>query len=756
MSLVYVIILHPYILVFEIYFRPTPLTVKMPFSRQPQAKKLYRQLAELRQQLADHSNTNLRPTTPVLLKEVGQDIDGAVAAPPVESLPLPTYSPLSAAKSLAASIDVTPRPERLKKLLPFTITMDQVASASTTVKKVLFSEEKAIHAPMKYTGVKKLISLKTKLSRDYIFSTSRKRSNKRERQANLHRDTIIEYLKRDDNSYCLPGKKDHVRGVQRYALGDTLRNLHGKFIREFPHMAISMATFTRARPNYIILTRYLQRRVCLCQRHANVALMAEASKVLPRSTTEIVSLTDDEITAKMEEIPVDEVNHHQWEKVDKTYNGKKISKINLVAKSKNKADFIVAFTSILPDFRAHCFRVQEQYHQITYLKENMQNVVEATLQLDYAENWNAKYLFEITSAYYDKNQLSIHPMVLHMKDQDGKISVKSYVGVTEVKSHSAPTTFTFLKALMTQLKFDCPHLQLLHIISDSPSSQYRNRSICDLVSHFPALFSITATWSWLESGHGKGACDGVGGGVKRLADNLIKSKKIITSAEEFVNEVCNAQPNMVLLHIKPQEVEDSTNEIDSWNTPIVKGLSTMHTIVPAQGSILMRETSCFKGCCYENGIFKPSCLGWKNTNLKIHQLSVDVVNDVPSADPVNEAMDQADRADNADQQPPLNTPDQQQPAEFTVGSYVTARYGRKWYLARIDSIHDDESDDEEFSISFMTRANDGWKWGKKRDTCLLPRLYLLKAVLPQEEGKKFTLLPSDVNATNELLNEQIH
>ena len=81
---------------------------------------------------------------------------------------------------------------------------------------------------------------------------------------------------------------------------------------------------------------------------------------------------------------------------------------------------------------------------------------------------------------------------------------KSFVGVTKVLAHSFPTTFTFkfLKMLMKQIKEEHTALEVLHFISDCPSSQYRNWFTCDMVAHFRIIVGVVASWSWLEKGHG--------------------------------------------------------------------------------------------------------------------------------------------------------------------------------------------------------------------------------------------------------------
>jgi hypothetical protein len=47
-------------------------------------------------------------------------------------------------------------------------------------------------------------------------------------------------------------------------------------------------------------------------------------------------------------------------------------------------------------------------------------------------------------------------------------------------------------------------------------------------------FGVQARWNYLESGHGKGLCDGLGTSVKRSADNAIKhGKASIQNASDF-------------------------------------------------------------------------------------------------------------------------------------------------------------------------------------------------------------------------------
>ena len=61
--------------------------------------------------------------------------------------------------------------------------------------------------------------------------------------------------------------------------------------------------------------------------------------------------------------------------------------------------------------------------------------------------------------------------------------------------------------------------QLKKIIyfSDGAASQYKNRKNFSNLCHHELDFGIKAKWHFSATSHGKGACNGLGGTVKRLA-----------------------------------------------------------------------------------------------------------------------------------------------------------------------------------------------------------------------------------------------
>jgi hypothetical protein len=121
-----------------------------------------------------------------------------------------------------------------------------------------------------------------------------------------------------------------------------------------------------------------------------------------------------------------------------------------------------------------------------------------------------------------------------------------------------------------------PNLREIYYITDSPLSQYRNKFIVKLVAKHAVLFhGIQASWNYLETGHRKGPCDGVGGSIKRSAELAVKSGKIITSAENFFDWAINANTAMQFLLVTPQEIKEAERKIQMAD--YVKGISNVHS-----------------------------------------------------------------------------------------------------------------------------------------------------------------------------------
>jgi len=87
-----------------------------------------------------------------------------------------------------------------------------------------------------------------------------------------------------------------------------------------------------------------------------------------------------------------------------------------------------------------------------------------------------------------------------------------------------------------------PQVTSIHFLSDSPSTQYRNKTMFAIIGkELPKVNVIT--WNYSESGHGKGAPDEVGGIIKRIAD------RCVAQGEEDIHD-------FLLLHVLGKNLSD--------------------------------------------------------------------------------------------------------------------------------------------------------------------------------------------------------
>ena len=212
------------------------------------------------------------------------------------------------------------------------------------------------------------------------------------------------------------------------------------------------------------------------------------------------------------------------------------SKVKPISMVVPRDTFITEFKEELAKLRCHARRVTTQYEEIRRLRSRMMPLKEYSIQIDYAENYSCCYQDEFSAVHYDRNQISIHPMVIYYQGE-----------VTDEKQHTIPTTMAFTGALQPRLHQPMLNLQIIHYVTDSPSSQYRNKTVTVLLTHHQELFNTSAGWQWLVTGNGKGPYDGVGGVVKTMAENAVENCAIISEADSFYRYFDSADNKIFIL-----------------------------------------------------------------------------------------------------------------------------------------------------------------------------------------------------------------
>ena len=543
-----------------------------------------------------------------------------------------------------------------------------------------------------------------------------------ETRARLKRK-VASFFEEDDNSICLPGKADTKtvgrEKLQKRVLNDYLHNLHQKYLAQNPEETISLSVFCRLRPKHILLASFGSRKTCLCQKHENMCLKLKALKALCVTTTTnadafVRENTTASVIEKLEKLPHEQICFAEWKRVDVSAKGRTFKRMKIVQCEESRYQFIEKFQTELNSFREHVQRVAIQYAEIRRLKQVIPSK-HAICQMDFAENYTCANADEVQSAYFDKGMVTLHPVVLYFRcTDDAELTHKSFVFVSDETAHNAATVYAFLQELIPKIKDQVPGVEVIHYITDSPTSQYRNKSIFYTVSEHHNLYGITATWTYMEAGHGKGPCDGVGGTAKRMADEAIKRQKvIIQDAEDFFTWGKGSGSAIEYIFVPKSSCERSQSVVSAMPVQPVKGTMKIHAVVPIGNSkIMTRSTSCFcKDCFASDGNFNPDCSGWEEHSI----LSSD--------------------AEKLEETPSMPEREYDQKT-FQVGDFVAAVYNKSWFVGKV--IEHDEKDGE-YNITFMqnmgSRKAPSFKWPSRSDIVWVESKAVLCGVdEPQHSG----------------------
>ena len=120
------------------------------------------------------------------------------------------------------------------------------------------------------------------------------------------------------------------------------------------------------------------------------------------------------------------------------------------------------------------------------------------------------------------------------------------------------------------------------------SSQYRNKTSFYLFTEIPSQYGFkTATWNYLESGHGKGAADGVGAVVKRLADRIVSHGKDVTDASTMFNELSTQKSSIAFFYVTDEDISAVTKTVPS-DLKSYPGTMLVHQV--SQGEMVFRRS----------------------------------------------------------------------------------------------------------------------------------------------------------------------
>ena len=345
----------------------------------------------------------------------------------------------------------------------------------------------------------------------------------------------------DEVSRVMPGKKDfasirrdgkHVHIQKRLVLSN-LKELYQNFKVKFPSLKIGFSKFAELRPKHCVLAGASgTHSVCVCTIHQNVKLMILELRLadLPSYKHALAKIMcnppsphcyfgecdacpkteklREYLTTSLEENDRDQITYKQWVSTDRS---------TLETRCAPLEEFVDILCEKLELLRSHSFIASEQAVFYANCKE-MLKVGVFLVTADFSENYSFVLQDAAQGFHWNNSQATLHPFVAYYHDSK-EVCHLSYVVISDCLHHDTIAVYCFQKMFIAFLRVHLPsqlHPKKIVYFSDGAASQYKNRKNFLNLCHHKDDFDIYAEWHFSATSHGKGACDGLGGTIKRL------------------------------------------------------------------------------------------------------------------------------------------------------------------------------------------------------------------------------------------------
>jgi hypothetical protein len=358
-------------------------------------------------------------------------------------------------------------------------------------------------------------------------------------------ERVTSFYEEDEHSRRLPGAKDYksVKGPdgkrvqkQKRLLLMNLNELFQNYKAKYPNDKIGFSKFCSLWPQQCITVGCRgTHSVCVCTIHQNVKLMISALPNIDSSVTyhDLMEQLTCSVHSKLcmihrcpdcpgterlemylktacgvEDYAADETIHYkQWLTTDRT---------TLEDHSKSLDEFIETLVHRTDQLTSHHYIAKHQSAFLSNLKQELKPG-EAIIILDFAENYSFVVQDAAQGFHWNNNQATLHPFVVYYK-KDDQTAHASMCVISDHLCHDTITVHRFMYDVLNHVKqVLCPEVKKVYYFSDGAASQYKNfKNFSNAVYHEDD-FGMCAEWHFFATSHGKNACDGVGGTVKREA-----------------------------------------------------------------------------------------------------------------------------------------------------------------------------------------------------------------------------------------------
>lgn len=252
--------------------------------------------------------------------------------------------------------------------------------------------------------------------------------------------------------------------------------------------------------------------------------------------------------------------------------------------------------------KKHIYNIKVQYKSYRAAIDNLKNN-EIVLHVDFSENYNCKHFEEVQSHHFggSRKQVTLHTGVMYTKPEEhNKPTVNSFCTISANNSHNPASIWAHIHPILSDIKHNNPHITTIHFFSDGPATQYWQKQNFYFISHriFNEYNFIRVTWNFFEAGHGKGAADGVGGYLKRIADEKVAAGSDISNAEEFFYTLKELSKVRLYL-VTDSDIQNIEKTLPKNLVPLQGTMQVHQVFTDTLGELQYRDLSCFcqRGFC---------------------------------------------------------------------------------------------------------------------------------------------------------------
>jgi hypothetical protein len=438
------------------------------------------------------------------------------------------------------------------------------------------------------------------------------------------RMNVIDFYRHDEVSGVLSSSKHAVsigggNYLPKRLLLSTVAEAHSTFCKDNPSAKIGLSSFSKLRPKDVTLVD--QKGVHIssqCKVCVNVRLMLQVQNEID-TVEALIGLAacdpDNErcmsgecgeccdlpcLRETIEEIMADKhsdnVSYKQWKTSSKS--------CDLLDVVSSVEEYIAALLRECKDtVKIHYFVKKRQQLAMSNMRETLA-ANEALILMDFAENFSFVTQREISRKYYDRDQCSLHNIIVYRKSTAG-LKPHSFCFVSDDRTHDVAYVITSLKMLFAEREDLFAGLNRIHFFTDGAGQHYKSRNAMWFASLSSEIFGVPASWQFHATAHGKGPCDGIGAVVKRqcrryslrgLDKPNFVSVKNASGLQKWAEENCTSIKVFLLKTEILSGVRDIMKQVnDSQSAPII-GIKSMHYFISTlPGSITYKRTSSSDG-----------------------------------------------------------------------------------------------------------------------------------------------------------------